>query len=532
MTTLADEATLQESRERSPRHAMSRAGELRSRIVSTPSWVWHLLIAAFALVLRTVRLGTPDSLVFDESYYVKQAWSMILTGVELRVDPSLDKTANDLFASGSPGVFTANGDLVVHPPLGKWLIAAGQSAFGVENPWAWRIVPVIAGALTVYVLARLVTRLLGPWWGTLAAALLTFESTSFVVSRTGILDIFVGLFGMLALWFVVIDRDWTRARLLRTNASQLLYGPWMFHPWRWAAGASLGAMTATKWSGLYLTAVLGLFVVAMDMLDRRKAGVVRWHVGAIPGAVLAFVQLVILNVALYVVSWAGWFASDLGYARNWARENPASGLGALVPDPLRSLWQYHKEIFDLSLGMESEHPYATNPITWMLQDRPTLFFQRQTPAGTNDCTASSSCYETVSSIGTVPLWWLGILAFFVCVALVVAGHRMGRVSLAAAVGVVGIAGLYLPWFTLGERTIYSFYTGAFAPVVILCVVTMLAAIAGRDATSKRYEAMRWAGVGLLAVTAFWFVWFYPVLTGQMVSQELWESRMGLWKNWT
>lgn len=512
-----------------PRRAMALTPLDRVKLV--PSWVWHLLIAVGALVLRLVRLGWPNSLVFDEAYYVKQAWSMYLTGVELRVDESLGDKASDIFASGTPGVFTRAGDLVVHPPLGKWLIAAGEAALGVTNPVSWRIAAVLAGAATVYVLARLVTRLLGPWWGALAAALLAFESTSFVVSRTGILDVFVGLFALMAIWFVVIDRDWTRQKLLAV-VEPGLYGPFLWHPWRWAAGASLGLMTATKWSGLYLTAVLGLLVVLVDMLDRRKVGVIRWHVGSLLPGAWAFVQLVVLNAAIYLASWVGWFVSDLGYARNWSQENPATGWTKVLPDSLRSWLQYQKEIFDLSVFMDSSHPYQTKPWSWMLQDRPTLFFQRQTPAGVNDCPAGiEKCYETITSLGTVPLWWLGLVAMLCCLSVAIAWGKMGRWSWPALVAFAGMAGMYLPWFTAGDRTIYSFYTGAFAAEMIICVVVFLAMVGGRREDSRRRDFSFWLSVALLLVTIAWFAWFYPVLSAQMLTESAWELRMDWWPHW-
>lgn len=519
-----------------PRRALPEVPYLKRwrQVQSAPSWVWHALIALFAFALRMVGLRQPESLVFDESYYVKQAWSMRLTGVELRVDQALGEKANDLFASGDPGVFTSSGDLVVHPPVGKWLIALGQMAMGVENPASWRIAAVIAGSLMVFILARLTTRLTGnAWWGALAGALMAFESTSFVISRTGILDVFVGLFALLTLWFVAIDRDQVRARLAQVEEPGL-HGPLLRHPWLWAAGTSLGLMTATKWSGLYLMAVIGLLVVVVDAADRKRIGVIRWHVGELPTAVLAFVQLVVVPALIYVVSWAGWFSSSLGYGRDWAKDNPATGLVVVVPDSLRSWWHYQVEIFNLSTTMNSPHPYATRPLTWMLQDRPTLFFQRTTIEGNGTCPSGvEQCIETVTSLGTVPLWWAGFVAMLACLSLAVAGPQvMKRWSWAGTLAFAGMAGLYLFWFTVGDRTIYSFYTGAFSAVMILCVVVCLSAIRGRGDDPRRAAIAMWSGVVLLMVTIVWFVWFYPVLTGDMLPLADWRQRMELWEHWT
>jgi len=47
-------------------------------------------------------------------------------------------------------------------------------------------------------------------------------------------------------------------------------------PWLIAAGVTLGAASAVKWSGLYALAVFGLYVVITDALARRRAGIPLW----------------------------------------------------------------------------------------------------------------------------------------------------------------------------------------------------------------------------------------------------------------
>ena len=74
-------------------------------------WGWGapLLIAAFAGILRFWRLGTPKAFIFDETYYAKDAWSLLHFGVEQNYvstvkDPNLANerilagNLNDIFA--------------------------------------------------------------------------------------------------------------------------------------------------------------------------------------------------------------------------------------------------------------------------------------------------------------------------------------------------------------------------------------------------------------------------------------------------
>ena len=63
-----------------------------------------IVIALISLVLRVMNLGSIKSFIFDEVYYVDGARDLLKYGVEV---------------SG------AKPEFIVHPPLGKWMIASG-----------------------------------------------------------------------------------------------------------------------------------------------------------------------------------------------------------------------------------------------------------------------------------------------------------------------------------------------------------------------------------------------------------------------
>ena len=46
------------------------------------TWIAPIVIALFAGILRFVNLGTPNAVVFDETYYAKDAWALLRFGVE------------------------------------------------------------------------------------------------------------------------------------------------------------------------------------------------------------------------------------------------------------------------------------------------------------------------------------------------------------------------------------------------------------------------------------------------------------------
>ena len=111
----------------------ARLARIRARlVVPLPrdvlwGWLGPLLVTGLAAYLRFHRLGVPQAKVFDEVYYSHDAWSLLHHGVELN--------AHD----NGPG-------FVVHPPLGKWMIAFGEWVFGY-NSYGWRFSAALVGTL-------------------------------------------------------------------------------------------------------------------------------------------------------------------------------------------------------------------------------------------------------------------------------------------------------------------------------------------------------------------------------------------------
>ena len=69
--------------------------------------------------------------------------------------------ANDQILDGTTtGLWTNDPSMVVHPEVGKWLIALGEKAFGMD-PFGWRISAAVVGSLMVLVMCRLVRRMTG-----------------------------------------------------------------------------------------------------------------------------------------------------------------------------------------------------------------------------------------------------------------------------------------------------------------------------------------------------------------------------------
>ncbi|MFJ6750812.1 MULTISPECIES: dolichyl-phosphate-mannose--protein mannosyltransferase [unclassified Streptomyces] len=502
-----------------------------ARLTRWAAWGGPLLVALFAGVLRFWNLGSPRKVIFDETYYPKDAWSLLQYGYE----GTWAKNANDALLMHPPQIqLTPEHSYVVHPPMGKWLIAVGEWAWGM-NPFGWRFTVALLGTLSVLLICRIGRRLLrSTALGCLAGALLAVDGLHFVMSRTALLDLIVMFWVVAAFGCLLVDRDRTRARLaaaLPLSPDGLAHpepevGDRMrlgWRPWRLAAGLCLGLSAATKWNGLYYLAAFALMTVLWDVAARRTAGarhpfraVLRRDVAP------AFGATVVLALATYLASWSGWIATKGGYYRDWAT-TPEGRTGAWtwLPDWLRSLWHYQTEVYSFHTGLTTPHTYQSNPWSWLVLGRPVSYFYEDPKAGADGCSAAEGCAREVLALGTPLLWWAA------CFALLYVLYRwLFKRDWRAGAIVCGVAAGYLPWFLYQERTIFLFYAVVFIPFLCLALAMMIGAIIGPPGSSERRRIIGAVGAGVLVLLIVWnFIYFYPIYTGLPISKTAWHNRM-------
>ena len=158
-------------------------------------WIATWVTTILAAFIRLPGLGTIRTLIFDETYYVKDAYSQIALGYE----GSWAKDTDPAFISGDFSGLSAEGGYVVHPSVGKWLIGLGMRAFGPTNPVGWRISAAIAGIILVFLTARIAQHLFrSPAITALAGFFMATDGIAIVLSRTGLLDVFLAMFAAAA----------------------------------------------------------------------------------------------------------------------------------------------------------------------------------------------------------------------------------------------------------------------------------------------------------------------------------------------
>ncbi|HBY23163.1 MAG TPA: dolichyl-phosphate-mannose--protein mannosyltransferase, partial [Propionibacteriaceae bacterium] len=172
-------------------------------------WIVAIALGVLAFVIRVVDLGRPATIMFDETYYAKDAWALLKFGYEV----NWPSTANASIASGTVNVYDSTAEFVVHPQLGKWLIASGEAVFGM-NAFGWRIAACVFGSLLIVATVRLARRVSrSTLIGGIAGVLLCADGLEFTMSRIALLDIFQAFFLVAAVGAVVADRDYFRWKL-------------------------------------------------------------------------------------------------------------------------------------------------------------------------------------------------------------------------------------------------------------------------------------------------------------------------------
>ncbi|MCY9785912.1 phospholipid carrier-dependent glycosyltransferase [Nocardiopsis sp. EMB25] len=494
-------------------------------------WAAAVLVALFAGALRFFNLGEPPRIYFDETYYAKDAYGLWEFGYEHETV----ERADDLLAQGQQGIFTGAGDFIVHPPVGKWMIALGDwlwslLPFGSSmTPEGWRAASALAGVFTVLILVRVATRMTRSLLlGCTAGVILALDGLHFTLSRIAMVDMFLTLWLLAGFACLVIDRDAARERLARVaeSGADVTRVGWLgARWWRLAAGLCFGLAIGTKWSALFFVAAFGLLTVAWDYGARRNVGQQRpfWRWLGID-AVPAFLQTVVVAAVVYLASWSGWLFTSGGYNRDHAD----GLLPAWVPGPLSapleglvSLWDYHARMMNFHNNLTSDHSYISAPWEWLIMRTPVMFHYngQAVGCGTGDCVTS------IVSIGTPVIWWTAIIALLVMIGWWVTFRdwRAGAVVLAVAAG-------WLPWFAYPDRPMFLFYALPILPFLVLAIVLMLGLAMGPGEESPRFAPYARAvggivfGVVMLLIIAH-FAYLYPVLSAYPIDEASWRERL-------
>ncbi|AXN46429.1 MULTISPECIES: dolichyl-phosphate-mannose--protein mannosyltransferase [Mycobacterium ulcerans group] len=475
-------------------------------------WVVTGVITLLAAVTRFLNLGSPTDAgtpIFDEKHYAPQAWQVL----------------NNHGIEDNPGF-----GLVVHPPVGKQMIAIGEALFGYTG-LGWRFSGALLGVVMVALVVRIVRRISrSTLVGAIAGLLLICDGVSFVAARTALLDGFLTFFVVAAFGALIVDRDQVRARMhiamLQGRIGETAWGPRLgVRWWRFGAGVLLGLAFATKWSGLYFIAFFGAMSLAFDVAARRQYRVPRPWLGMLRRDLIPTgYALALIPFGVYLASYAGWFASETAIDRHQVGLTIGPDSVVPLPDAIRSLWYYTAKAFHfhatLTNSAGNHHPWESKPWSWPMSLRPVLYaIDQQNVPGCGP----QSCVKAEMLVGTPAMWWLAVP-----VLLYAAWRMFVRRDWRYAAVLVGYCAGWLPWFADIDRQMYFFYAATMAPFLVMAIALILGDILHQPGQGKERHTLGLIFVCCyIALVATNFAWLFPVLTGLPISQQTWDMQMWL-----
>ena len=449
-------------------------------------WFLWSLVLITAVWLRCWHLGALDRPVFDEVYFPKYGYDYLVGQPFFHVHPPL---ANYIFAASI--WLYAHMPFIDMPPL-------AQISFEQLPVISYRWINVVGGSgLAVAVWGAFHTLFRQRWAALLLFAFVATDGLYVVDSRFALNNLYVVLFGVLALWSALLAcRSRRFARL-----------------WLILAGICLGLAAAVKWNGLgfgLLLVIAGGFLLMVRVCERWRPAVKGHHprLALLPNLPLWEYAVYLLLVPMVV------------YSLIWVPDRQFNTEYGLV-EMHQQMLGYHQGV-----GGSSEHPYCSRWYDWPVLWQPVGYSFKSRTVHQGGITTTR--YKDVHLIANPLLAWAALAALAVMlVHWAVLTRRwfcqgvITRQWLLATTLLAGYISNWLPWALVSRCLFLYHYQSAY--------LFSLAALAWYlHALLRRCTwLLKGPGVLLLALIAFGWLYWLPIQLGIPLSPEAFYDRMWL-----
>lgn len=400
------------------------------------SFLFLVLLTIFSFSVRIYRFTEPNHYYFDEVYHV----------VTAEAYAENNKNAYDPFAP-PPKKDTAYDWL--HPPLAKLIQAASIKTLG-DSPFAWRLPSVIFGTAIIPATFILAYLLFGPTAAVFAAAVISLENLTLVMSRITMNDVFVTFFILMSFIFFKL---YIQGRKFRNLA---------------ITSAFLGLAISSKWTGVYALGIIFVFSLFLNLREKK---------------------IRISNIVLIIIPALIYFFS---FSQYWLQGYTVSDFINLN----KQIWWYQNR-HDL------EHPYGTTPLycvphglekektfcPWILDSRGVYFSYEQygTKAG------------YIYALGNPLVFWAGVLAVSYLLGQIIENRNFNYFLVAG-----GYFIFWLPWI-FSPRIMFLYHYLPSVPFMAIIIGFCLGKV-----HKTKFKIISFV-VLLLFVLSFFYL--FPISTG-------------------
>lgn len=353
-----------------------------------------------------------------------------------------------------------------HPPLGKLIQAIPIYINNYLSPFNYRLMGNISGILMIAVMYIYAKELFKKRkYAIFASLLMAFDTFHFAQTRMGTVDSHLILFILLASYFMV--------KYTKNNKTFYLL----------LSGIFFGLSVSVKWTGLY--GGMALAIIFFTYLVKNKKINIK---NFLKGTLFFVVIPLFIYSSLYLI-----FPNNkLNHTTNF--EN--------IINQQKDMYNYHSKL-------NATHYFSSKWYTWPISYKPVWYHQE---------ILNNDTKETISGIGNIVIWWMGIIGFLYSLIKLI--RKKDKQSF---IIVVSMLSLWLPYAFIG-RVMFLYHYFPVLPFMMLGIVNLFKSI------EEKYKLKYLIPLYMIFVIAF-FIIYYPVISG-IETPVSYIEKLRIFDSWT
>lgn len=353
-----------------------------------------------------------------------------------------------------------------HPPLGKLIQAIPIYINNYLSPFNYRLMGNISGILMIAVMYIFAKELFKKRkYAIFASLLMVFDTFHFAQTRMGTVDSHLILFILLASYFMV--------KYTKNNKTFYLL----------LSGIFFGLSVSVKWTGLY--GGIALAIIFFTHLVKNKKINIK---NLLKGTLFFVVIPLFIYSSLYLI-----FPNNkLNHTTNF--EN--------IINQQKDMYNYHSKL-------NATHYFSSKWYTWPISYKPVWYHQE---------ILNNDTKETISGIGNIVIWWMGIIGFLYSLIKLI--RKKDKQSF---IIVVSMLSLWLPYAFIG-RVMFLYHYFPVLPFMMLGIVNLFKSI------EEKYKLKYLIPLYMIFVIAF-FIIYYPVISG-IETPVSYIEKLRIFDSWT
>lgn len=353
-----------------------------------------------------------------------------------------------------------------HPPLGKLIQAIPIYISNYLSPFNYRLMGNISGILMIAVMYVFAKELFKKRkYAIFASLLMAFDTFHFAQTRMGTVDSHLILFILLASYFMV--------KYTKSNKTFCLL----------LSGIFFGLSVSVKWTGLY--GGIALAIIFFTHLVKNKKLNIK---NLLKGTLFFVVIPLFIYSSLYLI-----FPNNkLNHTTNF-----------------ESIINQQKDMYNYHSKLNATHYFSSKWYTWPISYKPVWYHQE---------IINNDTKETISGIGNIVIWWMGIIGFLYSLIKLI--RKKDKQSF---IIVVSMLSLWLPYAFIG-RVMFLYHYFPVLPFMMLGIVNLFKSI------EEKYKLKYLIPLYMIFVIAF-FIIYYPVISG-IETPVSYIEKLRIFDSWT